>query len=73
MKRRENLSEATSKTLFGIVFDLSDLARLGKRLVLPSLWITGNGFVAPEKNKSKNKRKVSWGNNFNYVVGFFNL
>ena len=38
-KRREILSEATSKTLFGSVLDLSDLARLGKRL-LPSLRTT---------------------------------
>jgi len=51
VKRRENLSEATSKTLFGMVFDLSDLARLDKCL-LPSLWITGTGLVAPEENKS---------------------
>jgi len=59
VKKRENLSEATSKTLFGMVFDLSDLARLGKRL-LPSLWITSNGFVVPEENKShvEKSRKV---------------
>lgn len=55
MKRRENLSEAASKTLFGTVFDLSDLARLGR--LLPSLWITGNGLVAPEK-KMKVKKKL---------------
>jgi len=51
VKKRENLSVATSKTLFGMVFDLSDLARLDKRL-LPSLWITCNDLVAPEEKKS---------------------
>lgn len=56
MKRRENLSEAASKTLFGTVFDLSDLARLGR--LLPSLWITGNGLVAPEKKNESEKKKL---------------
>ena len=51
VKRRENLSVATSKTLFGTVFDLSDRARLCTRLLFP-VWITGNGLVAPGKNKS---------------------
>ena len=72
MKRREILSEATSKTLFGIVFDLSDRVRLGKRLC-PLCAITGNGLVPPAINKGEkiNKRKVdSWERTCNNVVGF---
>jgi len=38
-----------------MVFDLSDLARLGKRL-LPSLWITGNGLAVPKVKHRHAKR-----------------
>lgn len=53
VKRRENLSEAASKTLFGSVFDLSDLVRFFGKRPPPSFWITGIGLVAVKNHKLK--------------------
>jgi len=59
VKRRANLSEATLKTLFGMLFDLSDLGLLDKGLLCPLCAITGNGFVPPPKNKGEKIKSIN--------------